>query len=237
MHTLPFEKKIVEIERSIEQFEAEQATTGRDYADEIASTRSQLNAMLEKTYNQLTPWETVLVARHPRRPLARDYIQTIFTDFCELHGDKLFADDKAMVCGFARLGSQRVMVVGLHKGRDTREKIAANFGCAHPDGYRKALQKMKLAAKYGEHEQVTAWLEDGTITASLRRGSSGGSEGNAASATCRRACRRGRSRFRRRRRCTRRRPRGTRVGSRFRRAGASRSGRSAPAPHRAGRTR
>ncbi len=149
LHLLEFEKPIVRMEQEIERLEASQASSGRDYSKEIASIRSHLQTALQKAYGQLTPWETVLVARHPRRPLARDYIRMIFTDFCELHGDRLFADDKAMVCGFARLNGRRVMVVALHKGRDTREKIAANFGCAHPDGYRKALQKMKLAAKFG----------------------------------------------------------------------------------------
>jgi len=90
----------------------------------------------------------VLVARHPRRPLTRDYIRMLTKDFFELHGDKCYTDDQAMVCGFARMAGQRVMLIGHQKGRETREKIEVNFGCAHPDGYRKAIQKMQLAAKF-----------------------------------------------------------------------------------------
>lgn len=147
-HLLDFEKPIVKMEEEIERLEASQTASGRDYSKEIASIRAHLHTALQKAYGNLTPWETVLVARHPKRPLMRDYVRMICKDFCELHGDKLIADDKAMVCGFARIGRQRVMLIGLHKGRDTKEKIEANFGCAHPDGYRKALQKMKLAAKF-----------------------------------------------------------------------------------------
>lgn len=95
------------------------------------------------------PWEVVKVARHPQRPQTRDYIDLIFRDFCELHGDRRFGDDHAIVCGFARLRSMKVMLVGHHKGRETKERIACNFGCAHPEGYRKALAKMRLAEKYG----------------------------------------------------------------------------------------
>ncbi len=95
------------------------------------------------------PWEVVKIARHPERPQTRDYIDLIFRDFCELHGDRRFGDDHAIVCGFARLRSMKVMLIGQHKGRDTKERIACNFGCAHPEGYRKALAKMRLAEKYG----------------------------------------------------------------------------------------
>jgi acetyl-CoA carboxylase carboxyl transferase subunit alpha len=147
-YVLDFEKPIVKMEQEIERLEATQAQTGRDYSAEVNSIRDQLQRALKKAYGNLTPWETVLVARHPRRPLLRDYIRVLSKDFCELHGDKLLADDKAIVTGFARLGGHRVMLVGHHKGRETREKIEANFGCAHPDGYRKALHKMKLAAKF-----------------------------------------------------------------------------------------
>jgi len=147
-YVLEFEKPIVKMEQEIERLQATQAQTGRDYSAEVKSIRDQLQRALRKAYDGLTPWETVLVARHPRRPLLRDYIRMLCKDFCELHGDKLFADDRAIVTGFARIAGHRVMLVGHHKGRDTREKIESNFGCAHPDGYRKALQKMKLAAKF-----------------------------------------------------------------------------------------
>jgi acetyl-CoA carboxylase carboxyl transferase subunit alpha len=145
---LEFEKPIAKMEQEIQRLEASQAESGRDYSEVIKSIRTQLQAAVDNAYSNLTPWESVLVARHPRRPLLRDYIRMIAHDFCELHGDKLFGDDKAMVTGFARIAGQRVMLVGHHKGRDTKEKIEANFGCAHPEGYRKALQKMKLAEKF-----------------------------------------------------------------------------------------
>ncbi len=147
-HVLEFEKPIAKMDQEIHRLEALQSDTGRDYSEMIKAIREQLDAALRHTYAHLTPWETVLVARHPRRPLVRDYIRLIAKDFCELHGDKVYANDKAIVCGFARLAGHRVMLIGHHKGRDTREKIEVNFGCAHPDGYRKALLKMQLAAKF-----------------------------------------------------------------------------------------
>lgn len=147
-YVLDFEKPIVKMEQEIQRLESSQVESGRDYSDIITSIRDQLTKALREAYGNLTPWETVLVARHPRRPLLRDYIRMICTDFCELHGDRLFADDRAMICGFARLSGQRVMLIGHQKGRDTREKIEANFGCAHPDGYRKALRLMKIAEKF-----------------------------------------------------------------------------------------
>lgn len=147
-YLLEFEKPIAKMEQEIQRLESSQVESGRDYADIINSIRDQLNAALRQAYGNLTPWENVLVARHPRRPLLRDYIRMLCRDFCELHGDRLCADDKAIVCGFARLAGQRVMLIGHHKGRDTREKIDSNFGCAHPDGYRKALRAMKRAEKF-----------------------------------------------------------------------------------------
>lgn len=148
-HVLEFERPIAQMEQEIHRLEALQATeSGRDYTDVIAGIRSQLDKALRDSYANLSPWEKVLVARHPRRPLLRDYIRLLAKDFCELHGDRAYGDDRAMVCGFARLAGHRVMLVGHQKGRETREKIEANFGCAHPEGYRKALQKMKLAAKF-----------------------------------------------------------------------------------------
>jgi acetyl-CoA carboxylase carboxyl transferase subunit alpha len=146
-HLLEFEKPLAKMEQEIARMEGMQAE-GRDYSEIIRQIRDQLEKALRETYANLTPWEKILVARHPRRPLLRDYIRLIAKDFCELHGDKLFGDDRAMICGFARIAGQKVMLIGHHKGRDTREKIEANFGCAHPEGYRKALQKMKLAEKF-----------------------------------------------------------------------------------------
>jgi acetyl-CoA carboxylase carboxyl transferase subunit alpha len=147
-YALDFERPIAKMEQEIHRLEALQAESGRDYAEVIKGIREQLQTALRQSYANLTPWEKVLIARHPRRPLTRDYIRMITEDFCELHGDKAYSDDKAIVCGFARLAGHRVMLIGHQKGRETREKIEVNFGCAHPDGYRKALHKMQLAAKF-----------------------------------------------------------------------------------------
>lgn len=122
-HVLEFEKPIAKMEQEIQRLEALQAESGRDYTEVISGIRTQLQNALRQSYAQLTPWEKVLVARHPRRPLLRDYIRLLTRDFCELHGDKVFGDDRAMVCGFARIAGQRVMLIGHHKGRETREKI------------------------------------------------------------------------------------------------------------------
>ncbi|MEW6249448.1 MAG: acetyl-CoA carboxylase carboxyltransferase subunit alpha [Planctomycetota bacterium] len=148
MYALEFEKPIARMEQEIQRLEALQTESGRDYSEVIASIREQLQNALRQSFAQLTPWEKVLIARHPRRPLCRDYIRMLCEDFCELHGDRYYGDDKAIVAGFARIAGHRAMLIGLHKGRDTREKIEVNFGCAHPEGYRKALQKMQLAAKF-----------------------------------------------------------------------------------------
>jgi acetyl-CoA carboxylase carboxyl transferase subunit alpha len=145
---LEFEKPLVRIEREIAEIEAQQAQTGRDHASEIQSLRANLENLTKRTYANLTPWETVLVARHPRRPVLRDYIDACVKDFCELSGDRCFGNDKAIVTGFGRIGGQKVLLVGHDKGRDTKEKIERHFGCPHPEGYRKALQKMKLAEKF-----------------------------------------------------------------------------------------
>jgi len=147
-YQLPFEKSILRLERQIAELEAVPAESGRDYAAEIRQLRTQYVSILRKTYQNLSPWETVQVARHPARPLAGDYIERIVTNFMELHGDRRFADDRAIRCGFARIGTDKVMLVAMHKGRDTREKMDCNFGCAHPEGYRKALRVMKLAEKF-----------------------------------------------------------------------------------------
>src|SRR6185503_14157004 len=111
--------------------------------------RQNLTALLKKTYQNLSAWETVQVARHPARPQTRDYIDMIVKDFDELHGDRSFGDDKTIVTGMGRIGGHKCMIIGHHKGRDTKEKIACNFGCAHPEGYRKALAKMQFAEKFG----------------------------------------------------------------------------------------
>ncbi len=145
---LEFEKPLQRICQDIVHLEQEQGETGRDVAGEIKKQRTRLRARTKRLYSSLTPWETVLVARHPQRPLVTDYINLMVKDFCELHGDRAFGDDAAVVTGFGRIAGHKVMIVGHNKGKDTKERIACNFGCAHPEGYRKALLKMKLAAKY-----------------------------------------------------------------------------------------
>ena len=146
-YQLPFEKPIAGLQRRIAELEGSQSP-GRDYSQEIRGLRLELVSVLRKTYQNLTAWETVQVARHPNRPLARDYIGRIVKDFVELHGDRRFGDDKAMVAGLGRIGIQKVALLAQHKGRDTKEKIACNFGLAHPEGYRKALRVMELAQKF-----------------------------------------------------------------------------------------
>jgi acetyl-CoA carboxylase carboxyl transferase subunit alpha len=145
---LEFEKPILQLERQIADLVNLQETKNADYADEINSLRQSLTALLKKTYQNLSAWETVQVARHPNRPQTRDYIEMIVKDFDELHGDRRFGDDKTIVAGMGRIGGHKAMIVGHHKGRDTKEKVACNFGCAHPEGYRKALAKMQMAEKF-----------------------------------------------------------------------------------------
>lgn len=148
---LPFEQPILRLRQQISDWEAEQRESGRDYSRQIRQLRAQYVSLLRQTYQNLTPWETVQVARHPERPQAEDYIQQIISDFIELYGDRRFADDRAIRTGFGQLGkigAEKVMLLAHQKGRDTKEKIACNFGYAHPEGYRKALRAMKLAEKF-----------------------------------------------------------------------------------------
>lgn len=146
---LEFERPLLRMQQEIEELEREQRDSGRDHAAEIRQQKARLKSMTRKLYASLTPWEAVLVARHPRRPQSTDYLRMIFRDFCELHGDRTFGDDRAILTGFARIGTHKVMFVGHNKGKDVKDRMACNFGCAHPEGYRKALGKMKLAEKYG----------------------------------------------------------------------------------------
>jgi acetyl-CoA carboxylase carboxyl transferase subunit alpha len=148
-HVLEFEKPLAKLEEQIRDLEALQAQKQVDYSKEIRQLRTNYTAMLRKTYDHLSAWETVQVARHPQRPLFKDYVEMICREFREIHGDRTFGDDKAILCGLARLGGHKVMLIGHHKGKDTKEKIACNFGLAHPEGYRKALRCMKLAEKFG----------------------------------------------------------------------------------------
>jgi acetyl-CoA carboxylase carboxyl transferase subunit alpha len=144
--TLAFERPIFELERKIEELRSipEVSLNG-----ELLPLERKRDRLLADIFSNLTPWQTVEVARHPRRPQFSDYIQGVCDEYVELHGDRLFGEDKAIATGFARIGERRFLVVGHRKGRDTRDKLACNFGCAHPEGYRKALSKMKLAERFG----------------------------------------------------------------------------------------
>ena len=147
--TLDFERPLLELERQIEELKRVAGETAVDVAKELAPLEKRLAELRTEIYKNLTPMQRVQVARHPRRPYALDYLRTVFTDFVELHGDRLFRDDPAIVGGWARLEGETVMVIGHQKGRDTKENLKRNFGMAHPDGYRKALRLMKLAEKFG----------------------------------------------------------------------------------------
>ncbi|HLB54764.1 MAG TPA: acetyl-CoA carboxylase carboxyltransferase subunit alpha [Gemmatimonadales bacterium] len=156
-YTLDFEKPLLELERQVEELKRVGEERAIDVADELALLTGKLAALREEIYRHLTPMQRVSVARHPRRPYTQDYLHTIFTDFVELHGDRLFRDDLAIVGGWARLDGHSVMVIGHQKGRDTRENIKRNFGMPHPEGYRKALRLMRLAARF--HSPVVTLID------------------------------------------------------------------------------
>lgn len=145
-YTLAFEQPVIDLEKQIAALE--QRPDAASYADELESLRRNRDSMLTKLYRDLKPWDTVRVARHPARPQTSDYIQMICRDFRELHGDRHFGDDPAIIAGLGRIGPHKCMIIGHQKGKTTQEKIACHFGCAHPEGYRKALHKMKLAEKF-----------------------------------------------------------------------------------------
>ena len=146
--TLEFEKPIVELEKKISELKHLSSDGNLNLQSEVKKLESRLAHVKKETYAQLTPWQRVQIARHPKRPYTLDYIQMIFTDFIELHGDRTFADDKALIGGFAKLDGQSFLVIGHQKGRDAKENIMRNFGSAHPEGYRKALRLMKMAEKF-----------------------------------------------------------------------------------------
>jgi acetyl-CoA carboxylase carboxyl transferase subunit alpha len=145
--TLPFEKDIQELEAVLDRLESK-SDPEAGVNDEVRRIRRELTGLIRKVYNNLTNWDTVLVSRHPERPQTTDYIQMIFDEFVELHGDRAIGDDRAIRTGFARLGEHRVLLVGQQKGHTLKEKAECMYGCAHPEGYRKALIKMKSAAKF-----------------------------------------------------------------------------------------
>ncbi len=146
---LDFERDIIEIQEQIEKLLEMAEKSGFDVTSQLTELRAKLDTLKDDTYRNLTPMEQVLVARHPQRPYTRDYLERVFTDWMELHGDRAFRDDEAIVGGWARLDGQAVMVIGHQKGRDMRDNLRRNFGMAHPEGYRKALRLMRMAEKFG----------------------------------------------------------------------------------------
>ncbi len=147
-YTLEFEKPLQELEKEIDDLKRVGAEQDIDITKELEQLENKLAVLREHIYESLTPIQRVQVARHPQRPYTLDYLSTIFTDFLELHGDRLYRDDPAIVGGWARLAGMSVMVIGHQKGRDTKENLKRNFGMPHPEGYRKALRLMNLAAKF-----------------------------------------------------------------------------------------
>jgi len=150
-HQLDFEKPIVELQNKLAELKKHPDThlMGMSIEREIQQIEKKIEDTRRHIFSNLTAWQRVQLARHPKRPFALDYLQSAFTDFSELHGDRLFAEDRAVVGGFAHLGKHKVIVIGTQKGRDTKENILRNFGSAHPEGYRKALRLMRLAHKFG----------------------------------------------------------------------------------------
>jgi acetyl-CoA carboxylase carboxyl transferase subunit alpha len=155
--SLEFEKPLVELERQIDELKRLAGDRQLDVAAELAPLEQKLTELREQIYRNLTPWQRVMVARSNKRPFTLDYVRLAFTDFVELHGDRLYREDPAIVGGWARLDGDSVMVIGHQRGRDTKEIVKRNFGMPHPEGYRKALRLMKLAEKF--HVPVITFID------------------------------------------------------------------------------
>ena len=147
--TYDFEKPILELERKLEELRRMATEQNVDLHDQITGMEKTVEETKQSVYTHLSAWQRVQLARHPRRPYTLDYLAAIATDFIELHGDRRFSDDRAIVGGFATIDDVRVVVIGHQKGRDTKENILRNFGCAHPEGYRKAMRLMEMAERFG----------------------------------------------------------------------------------------
>ncbi|HWX19358.1 MAG TPA: acetyl-CoA carboxylase carboxyltransferase subunit alpha [Candidatus Binatia bacterium] len=149
-HQLDFEKPIAELQTKLEELRRHPEThsLGISVEEEVALIEKKLEETKRQVFLNLSAWDRIKIARHPKRPFTLDYLSSAFTDFSELHGDRLYAEDRAVVGGFACLGPHKVVVIGTQKGRDTKENILRNFGSAHPEGYRKALRLMRLADKF-----------------------------------------------------------------------------------------
>ncbi|HEU0039618.1 MAG TPA: acetyl-CoA carboxylase carboxyltransferase subunit alpha [Verrucomicrobiae bacterium] len=149
-HQLDFEKPIIELQNKLDELKKHPEThsLGVSFDEELKQIEKKIEETRRQIFSNLTAWQRVQLARHPKRPYTLDYLKSAFTDFRELHGDRAYAEDRAVVGGFAHLGKHKLMVVGTQKGRDTKENILRNFGSAHPEGYRKALRLMRLADKF-----------------------------------------------------------------------------------------
>ncbi len=148
MNGLDFEKPVTELEKKIQELKKFITEKKIDLSAEVKRLEERLESLRKETYGNLTPWQRVQIARHPKRPYTLDYIDMIMTDFIEIHGDRCYGDDKALITGLAKLDKQNIVVMGHQKGKDTKENLRRNFGCAHPEGYRKALRVMQLAEKF-----------------------------------------------------------------------------------------
>jgi len=146
--TLSFEKPVLELEKKLHELESFSKNQDIDVSHEVERMKEKIEATRAQIYTNLTAWQKVQVARHPERPYTMDYIKNMTTDFIEIHGDRIHGDDRAIIGGFAKIDGQKVMLIGSQKGRDTRSNLECNFGCAYPEGYRKALRLMKLADKF-----------------------------------------------------------------------------------------
>ncbi len=147
-YTLPFEKPLLDLQNKIDELRQFSRNQGIEAPQDVARLETELTETRRNLYAHLSPWQQVMVARHPRRPYTRDYIAAFIKDFSELHGDRLLSDDQSIVGGLGWIGGQQVMVIGTQKGRDTKSNLACNFGCPFPEGYRKALRLMRLASKF-----------------------------------------------------------------------------------------
>src|SRR3954465_9652334 len=148
LHPLDFEKPILELQRRLDEIREHSDRHDVDLDSEVEAMEAKINATRREIYENLSAWQRVQIARHVQRPFAFEYIERCFTNWVELHGDRLFADDKAMPSGLSKLGAQACMVITHQKGRNTKENVMRNFGCAHPEGYRKALRLMRIAEKF-----------------------------------------------------------------------------------------
>lgn len=146
--SLPFEKPLIELEELLSNLQDKSQEQNLDLVQEVERLKKKISQTRAQIYKNLSPWQRVLIVRHKDRPYTLDYLRMIATDFVELHGDRTYGDDKALIGGFATIDGEKVVVIGQQKGRDTKENIMRNFGCAHPEGYRKALRLMRLAERF-----------------------------------------------------------------------------------------